>query len=51
MENNITTYKSKRGTHVPKVVKDSILERIKEGGKSVGKVAEEHGIGKTAIYK
>jgi transposase-like protein len=47
---NIINYVSKRGTNVPKDVREYILKKIKEGGKSVGDVAKEHGIGKTAIY-
>jgi transposase-like protein len=49
MENKIN-YVSKRGTNVPKDVREYILKKIKEDGKSVGDVAKEHGIGKTAIY-
>lgn len=49
MENQ-TNYVSKQGVHVPKDIKEYILKKIKEGGKSVPEVAEEHGIGKTAIY-
>jgi transposase-like protein len=47
---NLTEYASKRGVHVPRDVKEYILKKIKEGGKSVPEVAREHGIGKTAIY-
>ncbi|OHB17726.1 MAG: hypothetical protein A2749_01660 [Parcubacteria group bacterium RIFCSPHIGHO2_01_FULL_45_26] len=50
MENNQTNYVSKRGIHVPKDVKEYILKRIKEGSKTVPEIAQEHGIGKTAIY-
>lgn len=49
MDNTIN-YVSKRGTNVPKDVREYILKKIKEDGKSVGEVAKEHGIGKTAIY-
>ena len=35
---------------MPKDVKEYILKKIKEG-KTIAEVAEEHGIGKTAIYK
>jgi transposase-like protein len=49
MENN-HTYVSKKGVHVPKDVKEYILKRVKEGGKTVPEIAKEHGIGKTAIY-
>lgn len=51
MENNNINYVSKRGVHVPKDVKEYILKRVKESGKTVGEIAAEHGIGKTAIYK
>ena len=44
-------YQSKRGVHVPSDVKTYILKRIREDGKSAAEVAQEHGIGKTAIYK
>lgn len=50
MEYNQTSYVSKKGVHVPKDVKEYILKRIKENGKTVPEVAKEHGIGKTAIY-
>lgn len=36
---------------MPKDIKEYILKRIKESGKPVSEIAEEHGIGKTAIYK
>lgn len=51
MENNQINYVSKRGVHVPKDVKEYILKRVKEDGKSAAEVAEEHGIGKSAIYR
>ena len=44
-------YQSKRGVHVPTDVKEYVLKRIREGGKTAAEVAKEHGIGKTAIYK
>ena len=47
----VPNYQSKRGVHVPADVKEYILKRIKEQGKSAAEVAKEHGIGKTAIYK
>lgn len=50
MENNQINYVSRRGVHVPKDVKEYILKKIKEG-KSVVEIAQEHGVGKTAIYK
>lgn len=50
MENNQTNYVSKKGVHIPKDVKEYILKRVKEGGKTVPEIAKEHGIGKTAIY-
>lgn len=49
MENNFN-YVSKKGVSVPKDVQEYILKKIKQEGKSVGDVAREHGIGKTAIY-
>lgn len=51
MDSNITNYKSKVGNSVPKDVKEYVLKRVKEGGKSVAEIAREHGIGKGAIYK
>lgn len=51
MENNKINYVSKVGNNIPKDVKEYVLKRVKEGGKSVAELAKEHGIGKTAIYK
>jgi len=51
MEKNKTDYISKIGNNIPKDVKEYVLKRVKEGGKSVAEIAKEHGIGKTAIYK
>ena len=51
MEKDKTNYVSKIGNNIPKDVKEYVLKRVKEGGKSVAEVAKEHGIGKTAIYK
>lgn len=51
MEKDLANYKSKRGIHVPKDVKEYILKRIKEGGKTAAEVAEEHGITKSAVYR
>ena len=51
MENNQINYVGKKGTHIPKDVKEYILKKIKEGGKSVPDVSKEHGISKSAIYK
>ena len=51
MENNLVNYKSKVGTNIPKDVKEYVMKRVREGGKSVAEIAKEHGIGKTAIYK
>lgn len=51
MENNAVGYRSKVGVNIPKDVKEYVLKRVKEGGKSVAEIAKEHGIGKTAIYK
>ncbi|MEK7194622.1 MAG: transposase [Patescibacteria group bacterium] len=48
---NITSYKGKVGHSIPKDVKDYVLKRVREGGKSVSEIAKEHGIGKGAIYK
>jgi transposase-like protein len=50
MENNQIPYVSKKGLHVPRDVKEYILKRVKESGKTVPEIAKEHGIGKTAIY-
>jgi len=50
METPAINYQSKKGVHVPKDVKEYILKRIREEGKSAAEVAKEHGIGKTAIY-
>ena len=46
----VPSYQSKRGVHVPADVKEFILKKIREGGKTCAEVAKEHGIGKTAIY-
>jgi transposase-like protein len=51
MENSKASYVSKVGNNIPKDVKEYVMKRIKEGGKSVAEIAKEHGIGKTAIYK
>jgi len=51
MEKDKTNYVSKIGNNIPKDVKEYVLKRVKEGGKSVAEIAREHGIGKTAIYK
>lgn len=51
MEKDKINYVSKIGNNIPKDVKEYILKRVKEGGKSVADIAKEHGIGKTAIYK
>jgi transposase-like protein len=51
MENNKMSYVSKVGNNIPKDVKEYVMKRVKEGGKSVAEIAKEHGIGKTAIYK
>ncbi len=50
MENNQTTYVSKKGIHIPRDVKEYILKRVRESGKTVSEIAKEHGIGKTAVY-
>ena len=49
MENQIN-YVGKRGVHVPKDVKEYVLKRVRESGKSVGEIAKEHGIPKSRIY-
>ncbi len=55
MENNNnskqTSYISRRGVHVPKDIKEYILKRVREGGKSISDVAKEHGISKGAIHR
>lgn len=50
MENN-QNFVSKVGKRIPKDVREYILKKIKEDGKSVPEVAREHGVGKTVIYK
>ena len=44
-------YQPKKGVHVPKDVKEYILKRIKEEGKSLSEVAREHGISKSAVHR
>jgi transposase-like protein len=51
MDNNITNYIGKRGVHVPKDVKEYVLKRVRESGKSVAEISKEHGIAKSRIYK
>lgn len=51
MENNKTINLGKVGLHVPKDVREYILKKIKEDGKSVPEVAKEHGISKAAVYR
>ena len=51
MENNPQNYIGKKGVHIPTDVKDYILRKIKESGKSVTEISKEHGINKSAIYK
>jgi transposase-like protein len=51
MENSKVGYVGKVGNNIPKDVKEYVMKRVKEGGKSVAEIAKEHGIGKTAIYK
>ena len=51
MDNSIVNYRSKVGNNIPKDVKEYVMKRVREGGKSVAEIAKEHGIGKTAIYK
>jgi transposase-like protein len=50
MENNQNNA-SKVGKRIPKDVKEYILKKIKEGGKTVAEVSLEHGIGRSAIHK
>ena len=50
MENKIINYKSKRGVHVPKEIKEYVLKRVKEGSKTVKEIAIEHGISVSAIH-
>jgi transposase-like protein len=50
MENNTTNFVGKQGVHVPRDVKEYILKRVKESGKTVAEIAKEHGVGKTAVY-
>lgn len=49
MENQMN-YVGKKGVHVPKDVKEYILKRVKESGKSVAEISQEHGIPKSRIY-
>jgi transposase-like protein len=51
MENNQINYIGKKGVHIPADVKEYILKKIKEGGKTVPEVSKDHGISKSAIYK
>jgi len=51
MENNQTNYKSKRGVHIPKDIKEYILKRVKEGSKTVKEISAEHGVGAQAVYR
>ena len=51
MEKDKLNYVSRVGNNIPKDVKEYVMKRVKEGGKSVAEIAKEHGIGKTAIYK
>ena len=51
MENNQIKYVGKSGANIPKDVKEYILKKIKDSGKSVADISKEHGVGKTAIYK
>ena len=51
MENNQINYVGKKGVHIPTDVKDYILRKIKDGGKSVQDISKEHGVSKSAIYK
>jgi transposase-like protein len=50
MENNQINYVGKKGVHVPKDVKEYVLKRVRESGKSVAEIAAEHGIPKSRIY-
>lgn len=47
----VPVYQSKRGVHIPADVKEFVLKKIREGGKTVSEVSKEHGIGRTAIFK
>jgi len=51
MENNQINHVSRSGVNIPKDVKEYVLKKIKEDGRSVKDLAKEYGIGKTAIYK
>ena len=51
MENNQINYVSKKGIHVPKDVKEYVLKKVRESGKTVPEIAKEQGIGRGAIYK
>lgn len=51
MENNTNTYQGKKGVRVPKDVKEYVLKRVKEGGKSITEIAKEHGVIAKTIYR
>ncbi len=51
MEQITTPYQGKKGVHVPKDVKEYVLKRIKESGKSVSEIAKEHGVITKTIYR
>jgi transposase len=44
-------YVSKKGVRVPKDVKEYVLKKIKENGKSITEASKEFGIGKSAIHR
>jgi len=48
MENNKTNYVSRIGNNIPKDVKEYVLKRVKEGGKSV---AERNRGSNPLVYK
>ena len=51
MENNQINYVPKKGVHVPGDVKQYILKKIREGGKSAIDVAKEYSISRAAVYR
>ena len=52
MENTtVPHYQPRKGVHVPKDVKEYILKRVRESGKSAADIAREHGIAKGTLSR
>jgi transposase-like protein len=51
MDQTKKLYQGRRGVHVPQDVKEYVIKRIKEDGKSVSEVAKEHGVITKTIYR